>query len=54
MFPGSLLVPIGLFVYGWTADKNVQWIVPIIGTAIFGVGMFSIFVSIQPPPSGSY
>lgn len=46
MLPGSFLVPIGLFMYGWTADKNVQWIVPIIGTAFFGVGMFGIFVSI--------
>jgi hypothetical protein len=47
MYVGAFVIPIGLFIYGWTADKNVHWIVPIIGTAVFGVGMFSIFVSVQ-------
>jgi len=45
MFIGALLVPIGLFLYGWTADKKVHWILPIIGTGFVGVGMFTIFVS---------
>ena len=36
MIPGAACVPIGLFIYGWTADKHVFWIVPIIGTA-FGI-----------------
>ncbi|KAJ8120367.1 hypothetical protein ONZ43_g2907 [Nemania bipapillata] len=34
----SPLFPIGLFVYGWTAQNKVHWIVPIIGTAICGPG----------------
>jgi hypothetical protein len=45
MFIGALIVPIGLFLYGWSADKRVHWIVPIIGTAFLGGGMFLIFVS---------
>lgn len=45
MFLGALIVPIGLFLYGWTADKEVHWIVPIIGTGFFGAGMFGVFVS---------
>ncbi len=38
MIPGAFCVPIGLFIYGWTADKHTFWIVPIIGT---GFGKFS-------------
>ncbi|KAI0468960.1 major facilitator superfamily domain-containing protein [Xylaria cf. heliscus] len=34
----SPLFPIGLFIYGWTTDNKVHWIVPIIGTAICGPG----------------
>ncbi|KAL9109983.1 MAG: hypothetical protein Q9227_005506 [Pyrenula ochraceoflavens] len=47
MFIGALCVPIGLFLYGWSADKKVHWIVPIIGTAFLGVGMFVIFMPAQ-------
>ena len=45
MFLGALIVPIGLFLYGWTADKKVHWIVPIIGSGFVGAGMFAVFVS---------
>ncbi|KFY94343.1 hypothetical protein V500_03316 [Pseudogymnoascus sp. VKM F-4518 (FW-2643)] len=45
--PGSLTFPIGLFVYGWTAQEHVHWIVPQIGTAITGFGSILIFVGIQ-------
>ncbi|KFY30741.1 hypothetical protein V493_01687 [Pseudogymnoascus sp. VKM F-4281 (FW-2241)] len=45
--PGSLTFPIGLFVYGWTAQEHVHWIVPQIGTAITGFGSIIIFVGIQ-------
>ena len=45
MFIGALIVPIGLFLYGWTADKKMHWILPIIGTGLFGAGQFTIFVS---------
>lgn len=45
MFIGAWIVPIGLFVYGWAAEKKVHWIVPIIGTGLLGAGMFAVFVS---------
>lgn len=44
---GSLFVPIGLFWYGWSAQAQVHWIMPIIGTAIFGFGMMTSFLPIQ-------
>ncbi|CZR54884.1 related to multidrug resistant protein [Phialocephala subalpina] len=44
MFIGALVVPIGLFLYGWAAEYKVHWIVPIIGTAFLGAGLFMIFM----------
>lgn len=52
MFLGALAVPIALFLYGWTAEEKVHWIVPIIGTAILGFGLFAIFVSSAPYEDG--
>jgi hypothetical protein len=37
---GAILVPAGFFLYGWTAQYRVHWIVPMIGMAIIGVGTF--------------
>lgn len=36
MIPGAACVPIGLFIYGWTAEEHTFWIAPIIGTG-FGI-----------------
>ncbi|KAL9127173.1 MAG: hypothetical protein Q9217_003906 [Psora testacea] len=47
MIPGSLLVPAGLFIYGWTAQYHVHWIGPNIGAAIFSAGMIIGFQCIQ-------
>ncbi|KAJ2968739.1 hypothetical protein NUW58_g10154 [Xylaria curta] len=44
---GAIFIPAGLFIYGWTAEKKVHWIVPIIGTAFGGVGNILVFFSIQ-------
>lgn len=35
---GAVLVPIGLFFFGWTTYPSVHWVVPIIGSALFGMG----------------
>lgn len=43
---GAVLVPIGLFWFGWTTYSSVHWIVPIIGSAFFGAGMFLVFAGI--------
>ncbi|KAI6081353.1 bicyclomycin resistance protein [Hypoxylon rubiginosum] len=44
---GAILIPAGLFLYGWTADYHVHWIVPIIGTAVVGIGNIIVFMIIQ-------
>ncbi len=43
---GAVLIPIGLFWFGWTTYSSVHWVVPIIGSAFFGGGMFLIFAGI--------
>ena len=35
---GAVLVPIGLLWFGWTTYASIHWIVPIIGSAVFGMG----------------
>ncbi|RMZ91598.1 hypothetical protein DV736_g1195, partial [Chaetothyriales sp. CBS 134916] len=35
---GSILVPVGLFWYGWSARPSMHWIMPNIGAAIYGGG----------------
>lgn len=35
MFPGSLLLPAGLFLTGWTARENIHWIFPDIVRRLF-------------------
>jgi MFS family permease len=47
LFAGAFLIPISLFIYGWTADKKVHWIVPIIATSILGAGQFAILMPVQ-------
>ncbi|KAI0105863.1 bicyclomycin resistance protein [Daldinia grandis] len=44
---GALLIPAGLFIYGWTAEYKVHWIVPIIGTGIVGTGNLLVFMGVQ-------
>jgi DHA1 family multidrug resistance protein-like MFS transporter len=43
---GSSLIPIGLFIFGWTARANIHWIVPLIGVVIFVLGTFLVLQSI--------
>lgn len=43
----SCILPISFFWYGWSADKHVFWIVPIIGMAPFGIGMMGVYLPIQ-------
>ncbi|KAI5293124.1 hypothetical protein KEM52_005817 [Ascosphaera acerosa] len=41
----SVLLPIGLFWFGWTSKPHIHWIVPTIGLAIATMGIFSIYLS---------
>ncbi|KAK5023609.1 hypothetical protein LTS07_009117 [Exophiala sideris] len=47
MVPGAALVPIGLFIYGWSAYEVTHWIVPNIGAAIFAAGTIMGFQCTQ-------
>jgi DHA1 family multidrug resistance protein-like MFS transporter len=43
---GSFLLPTGLFIFGWTANPQIHWIVCLIGVVIFVLGTFLILQSI--------
>ncbi|KAH0441987.1 MFS multidrug transporter [Colletotrichum camelliae] len=47
LLPGSLLVPAGLLLYGWTLERNVHWIAPLFGMLLIGFGTILIFVPIN-------
>jgi len=47
MIPAAMLIPVGLFIYGWTARASIHWIVPIIGTSFVGMGMITTFMPIM-------
>ena len=40
-------VPVGIFWYGWAAEKQTHWIVPIIGTSVFGFGFLWVIMPTQ-------
>ncbi|KAF3105063.1 hypothetical protein TWF594_005654 [Orbilia oligospora] len=44
---GAVLVPVGLLIYGWTAQSVTHWIWPNIGACIFAGGSIMGFQSIQ-------
>ncbi|KAG0633914.1 major facilitator superfamily domain-containing protein [Tuber brumale] len=44
---GGVLVTTGLFWYGWSAQRKLHWIMPLIGTSFFGAGMIPVFAAIQ-------
>ena len=43
----GLFVPISFFWYGWSAEKQVHWVVPIIGLLPFGIGAMGVMACIQ-------
>ncbi|KAJ4322591.1 hypothetical protein N0V84_004727 [Fusarium piperis] len=43
----AFIFPITFFWYGWSADKAVHWIVPVIGLVPFGVGIVGTWMPIQ-------
>lgn len=52
--PSALMLPAGLIIYGWTAEKHVHWIVPMLGTGIMGCGMMGVFMCCQTYLVDSY
>lgn len=43
----ACLIPITFFWYGWSADKQVHWIVPVLGLVPFSTGLVGIWLPIQ-------
>lgn len=40
-----IFIPLSLFMFGWSARKDVSCFVPILGSGLFSLGSFSLFVS---------
>jgi DHA1 family multidrug resistance protein-like MFS transporter len=38
----AALAPCGLFIFAWTARKDIHWIVPTIGIVLFSACMFIV------------
>ncbi|KAG2072909.1 MFS polyamine transporter [Suillus decipiens] len=47
MVPGSLLLPIGCLIVGWTSGAHTHWIAPDIGMVLVGAGTILSFQCIQ-------
>ena len=47
MVPGSIIIPLGLLWYGWTAETRVHWILPNLGVALFSAGTVIIVQCVQ-------
>ena len=45
LMAGSIFIPLSLFAFGWTARKDAPCMVPVIGSGMFSLGSFSLFVS---------
>lgn len=44
---GAVLIPTGLFIYGWTAQEHCHWVAPNIGSFLFGTGTIVCFQCMQ-------
>lgn len=43
--PCGLEMPFGLFLYGWSAQNGVHWIVPMLGVLVMCTGLMGVMVS---------
>ncbi|TVY16633.1 Efflux pump radE [Lachnellula arida] len=46
---GGIIIPLGLFMYGWTVEEDVHWMAPIVATGILGAGLLATMI-----PASSY
>ncbi|KAL1634250.1 hypothetical protein SLS58_010755 [Diplodia intermedia] len=44
MFAGGCLIPVGLFIFGWTSRPDVHWAGQIVGSVPVAMGMYMVFV----------
>ncbi|KAK3062271.1 hypothetical protein LTS18_004466, partial [Coniosporium uncinatum] len=47
MIPGAALVPMGILIYGWTAQYHLHWVLPNLGALVFSAGAMTGFSSMQ-------
>ena len=40
---GCILPPLGLFIFAWTSNRHVHWVVSLIGVTIYNMGIFVVF-----------
>ncbi|KAF9878653.1 major facilitator superfamily transporter [Colletotrichum karsti] len=45
--PCGVVLPIGLFIYGWTVEKRVHFIVPMLGVVVFSIGLMGVMTCVQ-------
>ncbi|KAL7619420.1 hypothetical protein AAE478_009959 [Parahypoxylon ruwenzoriense] len=45
--PASLLVPLGLLLYGWSAERHMHWLIPDVGVAIYATGLIMSYQCTQ-------
>lgn len=43
----GFVLPVGLFWFGWGAEKKVQFIMPAVGATLFSFGLIAVFYCIQ-------
>lgn len=43
--PSALLLPAGLFIYGWATDYAIHWIVPMVGVFLYTFGLMGVMVN---------
>jgi len=56
---GAVMLPIGMFLWGWLSSKHIHWAIGLMGNFFFAVGAFLIFqsyfamLSVLYPPSSA-
>ncbi|KAL4875418.1 putative florfenicol exporter [Aspergillus karnatakaensis] len=45
---GTPFVPLGLLVYGWLVERRVQWVAPLVGAFLFGLGLMLVTSTVMP------
>lgn len=54
LLPVALILPVGFFIYGWTAQYHTHWIFPNIGAFIFAAGIMVGFNALMTYVVDSY
>ncbi|KAL3483550.1 putative florfenicol exporter [Aspergillus germanicus] len=45
---GVVFVPMGLLLYGWLVERQVQWVAPLVGAFLFGLGLMLVTSTVMP------